>query len=171
MDILFVDLDGVLNNCTHFLFLRQNALGSDSLREANIRAGIQDLDPWNCANLKYVFDTLPDLKIVLSTAWRDSFEMDEIQEMFERRNLPGSRIIGKTAREEMAGRAGVIRKYVAENKPKQYAVIDDKAVFVSTDPEYGRFLKTTPITGFTYGDAIALIKLFQPTFKPHAVMF
>lgn len=156
MNIIFLDIDGVLN--------------SKSGTNLTEKFGLDDK---LIANLKYIIDSVPDTKIVISSTWR-SFEYDEIHTSSE---IPwrivlthtlgftniSDIIIGDTPifmDNDKNRRGREIKRWIDENKIKnrinQFVIIDDeisdiKKIFPNN------ILKIDSNVGLTMNDAKSAI--------------
>lgn len=168
MNILFLDVDGVLNNKQHFLALKEQGepLGKDTLEEADLECMKRLTTPHNFWCLKYILDNVPDLKIVLSTSWRNHFDIEQFKELFKHYGLDGERIIDKTPRKFTSERIHEIHLYLDDNKNvKKWVALDDHAIFNLEDPDKVNEFLTDSWVGLTMNDAFKIIKHFNPNFK------
>ena len=82
MKVIFLDIDGVLNNVKAYQF-------GDMWNESG-------WDP-TCLNaLEHIIHSVFDVKFVLSSTWRKLFDMEEIEAMFENRIGYSPDFIGAT---------------------------------------------------------------------------
>ena len=123
MNILFLDIDGVLNHEKHY----------EDLDYINNRELIISMDRFqrhiNKESLKVLNRICNDFSfyIVISSTWRMLYSIDELQEEFN--NIGGKfTIIGKTGR-CCSGIKGVeINNYLNQNREKDifnYVILDD----------------------------------------------
>jgi hypothetical protein len=165
LNLIFLDVDGVLNDHTRF---------------PNGYCGIQ----WDkVQRLDWILSEVPDAQLVLSSSWRYPVHRGEM-------NLYGlegmllaygldcyGRIHGITCRdedvwgeglsfEEMAQRGAQcrseqIRRYVEEHRPDAWVVLDDLYL-----PGLGiHLVRTDEAKGMTHRDAAVAIGLLQHAFK------
>jgi HAD domain in Swiss Army Knife RNA repair proteins len=80
MKVLFLDIDGVLNNFTSRNFGEQ-------------------FSPSSCACLKQIMDAVPELKIVVSSAWR-MHGLAYMQRILHKNGIDATRVIDCTGRED-----------------------------------------------------------------------
>ena len=119
--VIFLDIDGPLNTQRHMRNL--TALHGPS--------GRRDLygpifDPEAVDNLRDVVENT-DAQIVISSTWRILMSIEEMQEMWTERDLPGE-IIDYTPRCGDAPRGWEIRKWLLANRVSQfenYVIFDD----------------------------------------------
>ena len=165
MKVLFLDFDGVLNNKAWFVLNKtiDMFLEPDDTFRSN-------LDPHNMRIISYILKNIPDLKIVLSTSWRNSYKLDEIRSSFSAMGFKdiADRIIDKTSRK--SSRSQEILKWVDSNvEVTNWMTIDDRAIF-NHEKHKIHELKTNSLTGITINDAIDIIKYFDPNFKEPIVL-
>ena len=171
MKILFLDVDGVLNSKQLFLANKDKKIvGKDTLEKADFEYMKEATSAHNFWCLKYVLDTVPDLKIVLSSAWRNHFEMEQFKELFKHYGLDGEKIIDKTPRRFTSERMHEIHMYLDDKRDEgitdiKWAAIDDHVIFNLEDPDKVNEYLTDPWIGMTMQDAFKIIKHFKPDFK------
>lgn len=99
MKIIFLDIDGVLNNETDFV---EVALYGHPINGEirQLRSGREVLTPLNRGMLALLdtIITMTDAKIVISSTWRDEYGLSDIYNMFKAVGFqaPRTTIIGKT---------------------------------------------------------------------------
>src|ERR1700722_13054155 len=104
MKVIFLDFDGVLNSQTSFLY-------EDNRRRVHKEQGVkgpvnQTLSHQQCAAFQYVLNQYPEVKVVLSTTWRNLYDMEWLKAKLAEYNIDSSRLIGKTP-EEFSGNRGI----------------------------------------------------------------
>lgn len=120
MNIIFLDIDGVLN------------LYCESRDEYGCTFHQQFVN-----NLKTIIDQT-NAKIVISSTWRHSgFEI--MQEMWKYRNLPGE-VISITPYLQNKKRGEEIKKWLDSNTIENYVIIDDDIDFLNSQLNY--FVRT-----------------------------
>lgn len=159
--LLFLDIDGVLNDHTAY---------------ANGYCGIQ---ADKVVHLNAILEAVPDLKIVLSSAWRYTLgTVGSIETLLCCHGVNcGKRVHGLTEPDEKTHggpmpdfgdrqawseigirlRAMQIRKYVASVNNGNWVAIDD----LPLDIEPQNFVQTNPDIGLTAGVANAVIECFH----------
>ncbi len=168
MNILFLDFDGVLNSKQHFLALKAQGdpLGKDTLNEADLDCMKRLTTPHNFWCLKYILDNVPTLKIVISSSWRNHFELEQFKELFKFYGLDEKRIIGKTPRKFTSERIHEIHMYLDDYKNiPNWAALDDHKIWNIGDPEEINEFLTDSWVGLTILDSFKIIKHFNPNFK------
>lgn len=142
MKVVFLDFDGVLNSETSFLY-EHNRRKRDG--EQGVKGPVMEtLSLHCCAAFREVLITYPDLKIVLSTTWRDLFPMDWLKAKLEEYKIDSSRVIGKTPKDYDFGRRGVEIAIWLKEHPEvtHYVAIDDNDWEISKYHGEDRFVKT-----------------------------
>lgn len=115
--ILFLDIDGVLNS---HLF--------DMKRENHPDLGfVSNLDPEAIKTMNNLFDTILDLKIVISSDRRYEMDINQLIFYLENAGLTKNKIIDIC--DENIKKEFAIEKWIDENNPKNYCVIDDEWLF------------------------------------------
>jgi hypothetical protein len=162
-DLLFLDIDGVLNDHT------------------KLPSGYCGINPAMAVRLNTILDALPGLRIVVSSAWRYIMLRGEMTlQGFEYLLLIHGvkcrgRIIGHTLPDgpiedepnhhdpEVWRRAGLlwraqqIRAFVDQAKPARWCVLDDLPIGVEN------LVQTNGDVGLTDGDVARVIRYFEGT--------
>ncbi len=163
--VLFLDIDGVLNSEQYFVF--------DADARRDLDQGDRHIDPILMRNLGLVFQWVPDLKIVISSAWRKMFSIEELEELFKSYSFPRGTIIGMTC-EQIKGqkfsqnveRIEQIQEYMDDHDLTwvEVAIVDDNMLDLGYGVEQAypldRFVQTDNRDGLTYSKAIELASKF-----------
>lgn len=175
MNILFLDMDGVCNNKQHFLVTKDLLkIPLDSLNDADVFQMKRDVAPQNMWCLKYILDNVPNLKIVISSAWRNYYNLEQFKELFKIFGIDGECIIGKTPKKMSSTRADEILMYMVDSIESdtsyEWVALDDHSIF-----DLGTSLKKHEILtdswmGLTLPDAFKVIQRFKPEFKAPILM-
>ena len=183
-DVLFLDIDGVLNSTqdqwvsNHFLKEVEFELSPARCSKHAHVAREWELEPRKIAILNKTCNML-DLKLVLSSTWRKMFDVDEIDNIFAAQfpKWKKGRFLGKTpnlddgwlqvdpeTRQIQRGqqRGTEIAKWLADNtethKVRNFAILDDDSDFL--DGQLPHFVQTNGWIGLTIFDCLALAKVF-----------
>lgn len=113
--ILFLDIDGVLNSDRF----------SRTVLVDNSPYGLE-LDPKAISLLKIFLETHDQLKIVISSSWRDTLSLTQFQELFATHGII-DRIIDLTSSE--VGKAASIELWIQTHRPRKFAILDDDQLF------------------------------------------
>ena len=146
MKVLFLDFDGVLNSSGFFLLQKRKQI------EVHGTSPESMICPMAASNLQFILDNVLDLKIVISSTWREVFTIEEIKKALDYHGVDSSRVIGKTdlyPKERMGStqRGDLIKKWVDDNKVECFAVVDDDD---DMDAVETNFFKTSYNDGLTF---------------------
>lgn len=167
MNLIFLDCDGVINNKQHILATKKfKTPPADTLVDADLFAMKRDVAPQNMWVLGFILDQLPDLKIVISSAWRLHYDIKSFKELFKIFRLDETRIIGFTPKKFSSERVHEINEWLDDHDGvTDWVVLDDHVVFNIEDPDKEREFLTDSWVGLTMHDAFKIIKHFKPEFK------
>ena len=139
MNIIFLDIDGVLNNA-EFQY--------GTLVDLHVRGNIfYVLDPICVRNLNKLTSSI-DVKIVISSSWRILTPYGKIAEIFERQGVLNAKelIIDQTPRTKNGIRGEDIQKWLDKNETDaKIVIIDDESDMVHLKD---RLVQTTWEKGF-----------------------
>lgn len=166
MKIIFLDIDGVLNN-QNWARVLHNLYGGNGyggmFRTNNPKWNDVKWDWYNVANLKHLLGRTR-AKIVISSSWRRFHTLDQFKIMFQLYGLPPKTIIGETTIKTAPGsiRGDQINHYIANTDKDitNYIILDDNSDFypgqnlIQIDMKYGLTKKDM---------LIAVDKLNSPT--------
>jgi hypothetical protein len=176
MKIIMLDFDGCLNSKQHILAMGDfKNPGANTLSDADLFTMKRETNANNMWCLGFILDQLPDLKIVISSAWRLHYEIEQFKELFKIYKLDGLRIIGKTPRVFSNDRRHEIHMYLDDyeelhHKKPDWVAVDDHVIFNLEDPEKHREFLTDPWVGLSMHDAFKIIKHFKPEFVEPTIM-
>lgn len=144
MKVLFCDIDGVLN-----------------LWPNPSRSGV--FHKPSCINLEYLLAKVPDLKIVISSAWRKLHTLEELKEIFKSNGVDPRRIIDITGDEQSSDsndhRGFQIESWLKRHpKVKSFAIVDDESDMGSLK---NKLVKTDRYVGLTQSNVEKLIELLN----------
>jgi len=176
MKVLFLDFDGVLNNKQHMLATKEvKTPDANDLNDAELFAMKRDIAQQNIWVLGFILDQLPDLHIVISSAWRTYYELESFKELFRIFQLDPTRIIGKTPKRFSSERIHEIHMWLEDweevnQKKVDWVAVDDHVIFNLEDEDKVREFLTDGWTGLTMRDAFAIIRHFNPDYKEPGIM-
>jgi hypothetical protein len=176
MQVLFLDFDGVLNSRQHFLATAGFKVpGADTLSDANLFKMKNDINRNNIWVLGYILDQVPDLKIVISSAWRMFYDMEDFNELFKIFKLDPTRIIGKTPKKFSSERHTEIKMWLDDwteinHKQVDFLAVDDHVIWDLMQEFKDREILTDPWVGLSMHDAFKIIKHFYPEYKEPEIM-
>ncbi|NUP08375.1 MAG: hypothetical protein HOW73_20185 [Polyangiaceae bacterium] len=155
MKVLFLDIDGVLNDHA-FLIEADTGRAEETVVEWR---PVSHIDAAKVAELNRVIDAT-GAKVVLSSSWRKIYPLAEMREILKSRGFTGA-LIGKTPSCSGSGRHREIKRWLEEQfRPVEaFAIVDD-----DEDAGYGlerHFVRTTfqPRGGLTAEHADKLIRI------------
>lgn len=174
MKVIFLDFDGVLNSAASFLL-------EERKRKEN--PAMDDLGPVNqtlcnicTSNFRHILDEVPDAKIVISSTWRNLFELDWLRDKLAEYKIPGDRVIDKTPVVRMFGERGEeIQDWLGEHpEVTDYVILDDNYIGPPFQDGYladgPNLVKTTWNVGLTLPLAVKAVKILggkDRSFKLH----
>lgn len=181
MIFIYLDFDGVLNNETAreldqlFHFDQAYFLNGEDV-PATVYHAMRKLSVANVMHFKRALYWLKDLepRLVISSSWRKTMTMEEMQLMMDRIGIEPSWLHSFTAQtsEDMGlgfldRRAFEIREHILYHglNLNEIAVIDDARLFDLGAPEQERFIHVSCWTGFDADATHRLIKIFKPNWK------
>ncbi len=138
MKVLFLDIDGVLNN------FHQRNFGTTFSKPA-------------CDNLSDILAKVPDLKIVISSAWR-TWGLKYMQDTLKQNGIDGSRAVGVTGKENGC-RGYQIQCWLDRNPGVTHmAIVDDES---DMDKLMNKLVKTNSFVGLTATDADRIVDMLK----------
>jgi len=167
--VLFLDVDGVLNS--HIIAeewsQRPGHIGyggwfdeTDTATKENVKWG-----HINVENLREIVETTK-CEIVISSAWRKSFSMEKMKEMFAVYGWEDVPIIDKTS--VLKDRGLEIDAWLAENPDvTNYVILDDIDQF--TVEQQKNFIHTNPECGLLHEDVNKAIEILTGIYETDRV--
>lgn len=160
MNIIFLDIDGVLNPKFHETFLIGFEKFSDGKVQCKDDNGYYFFEPAIILLTNLVKKT--KAKIVISSSWRDS-GLQEMKLMWKNRNYHGD-IIGITPNIGFHKRGEEIEQYLIENNYKKivnYVIIDDLSENYFLEEQRDKLVKCNQLYGFTKDDYQKALKILN----------
>jgi hypothetical protein len=141
MKVIFLDFDGVLNSATSFLYEDNRR---KKLKEQCVKGPVNEtLSHHCCAAFQLVLDIYPEVKVVLSTTWRNLFDMEWLKAKLAEYHIDSSRVIDKTPGSMDGDRGAEIQRWLDKHpEVTHYAIIDDNDWGITAIHGTGRFVKT-----------------------------
>jgi hypothetical protein len=129
MKIIFLDIDGVLNSWQNGYYFGNRI---NKLNEGTGKCE-DELCPICVSNLNILMESCEDVDIVISSTWRQTFDIETLKNIFRRANfLYPEKIIDYTdtdkkfSQEFGSARAEQIKRWLEKNDSvDRYAVLDD----------------------------------------------
>lgn len=141
--ILFLDFDGVINSEEYAIARYQTEKREYLIPGPDVHP---DFDPYKIGLIDELLDSLPELRVCISSSWRIGAEIEEIKSYFPK-SLIASRIIGKTPYISGVQRGYEIQEWIKENPVQKFAVLDDDN---DMDDVRANFVRTSWKTGVSY---------------------
>jgi recombinational DNA repair protein RecR len=126
MRVFFIDIDGVLNNCT-----ATGAFNEDSVDEVCVAILNEALRRTNS-------------NVVIISTWKDSFGFESVKNFLYRKGVLADSIIGAT--EKDLPKEDGIQKYLQHNKVDEFIIIDDALDLIDKKLKT-RYFKTNSHSG------------------------
>lgn len=154
MKILFLDIDSVLN---HSRYAEDCYQGEEYAGDAFVEDKVP-LCKDNIEALKYIFDAVPDLKVVWSTDWKlhDKPEYNGFKnprQWLEAQDWMKDRVIGKTPKKLSSTHYEEIRMWLTYEKKdievEKFAILDDYATNAMFSYFKGNFFQCWYDSGLT----------------------
>lgn len=151
---LFLDIDGVLNATDYMrhpdhlmIVLKGHGRSKVYFKEL-------------VDNLNEVFKECPDVKIVLSSTWRLSFDQDELQDLMDEMGIK-TKCIGKTTHDYDRYRGNQIKQWLIDHDAieSNYVIVDDDSDML--DEQLDRFVHVNSQQGLTIDHAKQIIEIFK----------
>lgn len=166
-EVIFLDMDGVLNN-VFFFITKEPENKQDQLRN-NYQFMKKHVDPQNMKVLKYILEQLPNVEVIISSSWGAHFKKSLFNKLFKAFKID-KRVIDITPRKLSSERCHEIKfslfNYEEAGKPiTKWLALDDHGIFYSKEYESNEY-KVDSYVGLTYIDAVKIIKHFKPEWKP-----
>lgn len=142
MKILFLDFDGVLNNFTDRNFGEKLSASA-------------------CHNLNSLLDRVPDLKIVISSAWR-IWGVEYVKQVLTKNGVDSSRVIDRTGSEN--GKRGYQIQCWLDRNPgvTNMVIIDDES---DMENLMDKLVKTSSFIGLTSKEVSQAIEVLKKPLK------
>lgn len=144
MPTLFLDIDGVLNSVQYVVMVnRYNNEEWNPYKDECCKIAL--------SNLEEIVEGVPGLKIVISSTWRKSRTVEQLQDLFKMWGFSKPEIIvGKTPIcSDIRGRE--IQEYIDESNITNYCIVDDDSDMLAS--QIDRFVKTENRHGLMWKDA------------------
>lgn len=167
MKVVFLDFDGVLNSTQSNNFWKNRR--DQSQWENNMYGSwkgsmheyiAEEFCPIALNNLEELFRRVPDLKIVVSSSWRISNDVQALKKILSPSKLVSDAIIDITPRFLDQSTRGLEIKHWLDNTEEDvthYAIIDDANLML--DEQKKNFVHTSGLHGFQYGDMLWALRI------------
>lgn len=148
--ILLLDIDGVLNSTK---FLKESGL--EDIEEGHL----PHIDPKKMAIIRRVLEQVPELRIVLSSSWNATVNLEDYKSMFDSYQINPELIIGKTS-DNRAKRESIL-EWLDTNRPTSFVIIDDDMLFDLDEELSFHQFKTRAYIGLQESDESIILEMLQ----------
>lgn len=160
MKVIFLDFDGVLNSSASFIMETRK---SKKVRGMPVNKTLCHVC---CSNFQYVLDKTPKVKIVISSTWRENFDLEWLKNKLASYGIDSSRVIDVTS-SLYAADSGPYARYSTHRADRgeevnewllrhpevtKFAVIDDNFIGDGLEQK-GVVVKTDWLNGMTINQA------------------
>lgn len=159
MKVIFLDFDGVLNSLQSFKMWEYKK--DQSKWETEMYAGwkgsmreylAMEFCPICFSNMEELVRRNPDVKIVISSSWRQGETVESLKQILFPSKLISEAVIDVTESFSKI-RGEEIQKWLNEHpEVTKYVIVDDDSEMLDSQKE--NFVKTTFMHGFQYGDML-----------------
>jgi len=155
MKVIFLDFDGVLNSAASFLV-------EDKIRKKHKRKKMCKVQETLChvctSNFQYLLDKVPDAKIVISSTWREIYELDWLKDKLAEYGIDSSRVIDITPSSFSGPRGREIFMWLEEHKEvDKFVILDDHHIGYGYTEE--NIVKTTWLAGLNLHHVSSAMKI------------
>lgn len=164
MNVLFLDIDGVLNSSDWFRVAYETRKASRKKYEDRLIADYEnarwelDISPEHVVHLKRIMNKVESLNIVVSSTWRMHYSVDELKTRLSKLlEISPNRIVGKTPR-LFERRGKEIKQWIDDHIVEKFAILDDDS---DMDDLMDHLFQTTNKQGLQKEHADKLIEYFN----------
>jgi hypothetical protein len=160
MQLLFLDIDGVLNDLAFAHWVNYVAPKGPKYHHIN---------PMLAANVAMVLQQCPAVRIVISSSWRQNRTLEELNTMLSDFGIPSEKIIGMTPRKPDNPRGERILEWLVDNKCPDnfFLILDDDEDMSYLWPHH---ILTDADLGFTAPQAVQVAEHFQNQTLPYMAL-
>ena len=152
MKIIFLDFDGVMDNAKYDIYLNKHNLPEKD------EFGVL-FDPDCIAALAKIVEQT-GAKIVISSSWKDFMTKEEIDQRWQKRQLPGEVIDVTPSTSRHRGDEIATWLNLCPNKC-QYVILDDQPREQFNTDQYDHLIITNGFYGLTISDAQQAIEILN----------
>lgn len=129
MKVIFLDFDGVLNSAASFVMEERKREGLSKKDKEKLGPTIQSLCHVCTSNFQLILEHYPELKVVISSTWRELFDMDWLKAKLQSYGIDSSRVIDKTPVLFGDIRGQEIAAWLADHpEVTKFVIIDDNFI-------------------------------------------
>ena len=180
MNVLFLDIDGVLNHCGQTIWAqRRQDAGEFKIdyhnKEVESRVNAESC-PIAVSNLKLIIEAVPQLKIVVHSNWTSNRDWDFIEKFFTKLGFDTKdwETTPKKFSSEKTHEIGFwLHDYKDDHNDElpKFKVVDDKSWAYQGLHSEGAVYLIDPRVGLTYIDAVNLIEFYNPEWEEPVMAF
>lgn len=162
MNVLFLDIDGVLNSANWFKTsyeTRRRKRNEDRyLKDYENARWDLDIGQEHVVHLKRVMEKVESLNIVVSSTWRMHYSIEQLKSrLSELLHISPNRIVGKTPR-LFETRGKEIQKWLDDHVVEKFVILDDDS---DMDHLMDHLIQTRNETGMQRETADRIIEYFN----------
>jgi hypothetical protein len=153
--IIFLDIDGVLNSMQTANYRHKQYI-KGKISDSNF----DDACHICLSNLETILESVPDLKVVISSSWRLGQTLEGMKNIFRKWGFEYiDSIIGLTPSSKDHYRGLEIKAWLDKNPTKNFVVLDDEINDIVPIIDRSRVVKTSFSTGITWDHTAKAIKI------------
>jgi len=150
--VIFLDIDGVMNTSQSLLL--QNWEDPKKMTD-------KKWCPLACSHLRLILESCPDVKIILSSAWRCFYKINKMKYILKKNGLEAGRLKDYTPQErptEFVDRGILIQRWLDEHpEVEEFVIIDDNSDMAHLKD---KLFQTDSRIGLTLPIALDIIEVF-----------
>lgn len=149
MKVIFLDFDGVLNSEGSFVYEDRRR---NEWKLQGIKGPVNETLCNVCtSNFQMILDKFPEVKVVISSTWREMFSLDWLKDKLAEYRIDSSRVIDVTPIDHRKGDRGKEIQDWLDKHPEvtHYIIIDDNDWGIRNIHGFYRFIQTSWETGMT----------------------
>lgn len=159
MKVIFLDFDGVLNSAGSFLYESRRR---KEWKEQGVSGRVNETLCNVCtSNFQAVLDQYPEVKVVISSTWRELYDLEWLKQKLASYHIDSSRVIDRTPSTIDNARNREIHMWLAQHPEVTHYVIVDDNIYDGLHLNVGRFVNTSWETGLTLDKAYEMIQLLS----------
>lgn len=144
-----LDFDGVLNSSASFVMEDRKRRGMRKKKKLEVGPVNETLCHVCTSNFQLILEHFPELKIVISSTWRELYDLEWLKKKLESYGIDSSRVIDKTPKMWCVPRGVEIRIWLeAHPEVTGFAILDDNEIGDGYEQE-GKVIKTEWAVGLT----------------------
>jgi hypothetical protein len=151
MKVIFLDFDGVLNSAASF------SMEERIPKDQRTFPVMESLCRVCASNFQIILDEVPDAKVVISSTWREHFDLDWIRAKLSSYGIDSSKVIDKTPVYAVGCRGDEIQEWLDDHpEVTEFVIIDDNWIGRDFDMK-GKVVATEWMTGLLLQQAFEAV--------------